>query len=336
MVRAGGLQGYEALMRRLGTDPVPLMRRHGIAARTLADEDALLPLPSALDLLERSAQQTGLLDFGLRLAQSQDISLLGPIALAMQHCPTVAEAFDCLSRYLFVQSPGIALTVHRQSDLQADAAELRYEVTSRGRLFPRQTFDHGMGVVHRILGLLAGSRYRLYAVSLPYEPEAPVPAHTRFFHARIITGQPHCALHFNRASLSTPVPSANAALLRIATNYLATHYSGPAHTMAPRVRLALSHTLASGAADKNAIAALLSMHPRTLQRHLEREGTNFNAIRDEVRSQSALRYLKGTKFPFSQVADLLGFSEQSTFTRFCRQRLGNTPSAIRAAGPDKN
>ena len=86
----------------------------------------------------------------------------------------------------------------------------------------------------------------------------------------------------------------------------------------------------SAEADKNVIAKMLAMHPRTLQRRLEREGTSFTAIRDEVRSQWALRYLRSRPLPTSQVAGLLGFSEQSTFTPFCRRRLGSTPSAILA------
>lgn len=331
MVRAGGLQSYAALMRELGADPKPLLRRHGVSAALLADEDARLPLAAGLDLLEDSARQTGREDFGLLLARRQDISLLGPVALAVQNCPTVAEALDCLSRYLFVQSPGIALRLRRPGLLGDRSMDLHYDISAPGRHFPRQAYDQGMGLAHHILGLLAGSRYRLRAVSLPYRPEAPLAAHARFFGAEIRTGQPHCALHADHGCLDTPVRSANATLLRIATGYLAAHFPGPARTVAPRVRLALSHALVDAGADKAAIAATLAMHPRTLQRRLEAEGTSFNAIREELRREHALRYLTGTRLPLSQVAGLLGFTEQSALTRYCRQRFGRAPSAIRAA-----
>jgi AraC-like DNA-binding protein len=330
MVRAGALKGYVELMHRLGVDPKPLLRRHRLNATLLADEDALLPLAAALDLFEDSARSSGREDFGLRLARAQDITVLGPVALAMQHCPTVAAAMDYAQRYLFVQSAGIALRLRTPGVLGAATTDVHYDITAPGRHFPRQAFDHGIGVAHHVLALLAGSGYRLHAVSLPYQPRQPLVAHSRYFGAAIRTGRDCCALHVDRACMELPVPKANPALLRMAQDYLAAHFPGPQRTFAPRVRLALSNALGSVMADKAAVAAALSVHPRTLQRRLDAEGTSFNAMRDEVRSQQAMRYLTGTRLPLSQVAAMLGFSEQSALTRYCRQRFGAVPSALRA------
>ncbi|MBN8508701.1 MAG: AraC family transcriptional regulator [Burkholderiales bacterium] len=329
-VRAGGLQGYVALMDELGADPRPLLRRHGLGLAQLADEDAQLPLAAVLDLMEDSARLTGCDDFGLRLARRQDISQLGPVALAMQNCPSVADALDCLARYLFVQSPGIAMSLHRPGQPGAGTIDLRYHITAPGRQFPRQAYDQGMAVAHHMLGLLAGSRYRLLAVSLPFRPEASLQAHARCFGARIHADRPYCALHVDAACLDAPVRAANPALLRVATAYLTAHFPGPQQRVAPRVRLALSHALVDASTDKAAIAAALAMHPRTLQRRLEAEGTSFDAIREELRHRHVLHYLSGTRLPLAQVAALLGFSEQSALTRYCRRRFGRTPSAIRA------
>lgn len=332
MVRAGGLQGYAALMAELGADPRPLLRRHGLSAARLADEDALLPLGAALDLMEDSAQATGRDDFGLLLARRQDISQLGPVALAMQNCPSVAEALDCLARYLFVQSPGIAMSLQRPGALGAGSFDLRYEITAPGRQPPRQGYLQGLAVGHHILALLAGDRYRLRAVSLPLRPAGPLRAHAAYFGAPLRVEQPHAVLHVDDACLQAPVRAANPTLLRVATDYLAAHFPGLQHALAPRVRLALSHALVDASTDKAAIAAALAMHPRTLQRRLQAEGTSFDAIREELRHRHALRYLTATRLPLSQVAGLLGFSEQSALTRYCRRCFGRTPSALRAAG----
>jgi AraC-like DNA-binding protein len=332
-VRAGGLQGWTALMAELGADPKPLLRRHGLSAVALADEDAQLPLAAVLDLMEDSARLTGRSDFGLLLARRQDLSQLGPVALALQNCPTVAQALDCLARYLFVQSPGLAMSLRCPGQLGAGTVDLCYHITAPGAQFPRQAYIQGLAVAHHMLGLLAGSGYRLRAVSLPFRPEAPARAHARFFGAEIRADQPHCALHVDAACLDAPVRGANPALLRIATGYLAAHFPGPDRTVAPRVRLALSHALVDASTDKAAIAAALAMHPRTLQRRLQAEGTRFDAIREELRRHQVLHYLGGTRLPLAQVAALLGFSEQSALSRYCRRRFGRTPSAIRAAAP---
>src|SRR5882757_8807528 len=127
MVRASGLRGYGVLMRRLGADPEAMLRRYRIAPEALDDDDALLPLRSVVHLLEASASATQCADFGLRLADSQDISVLGPVAIAMQNAPTVASALETASRYLFVHSPGMSISIHPRSDLVPGAMELRFE-----------------------------------------------------------------------------------------------------------------------------------------------------------------------------------------------------------------
>src|SRR5262245_59114301 len=94
LVRAGALQGYPALVRSLGVDPAPLLRRYRITSGSLTDEDALLSLRSCVHLLEASAIETGCADFGLRLSQVQDIGVLGPLGIVLQNAPTVREAWD--------------------------------------------------------------------------------------------------------------------------------------------------------------------------------------------------------------------------------------------------
>ena len=118
----------------------------------------------------------------------------------------------------------------------------------------------------------------------------------------------------------------------MAVDYLTAHFGDPGQSISSRVRLAIRRTLSTVHASKPAIADLLGMHQRTLQRRLEAEGTSFEDIREEVRKQAALRYLCETRVPFTQLAGLIGLSEQSALTRSCRRWFGETPSEVRRRG----
>ena len=83
--------------------------------------------------------------------------------------------------------------------------------------------------------------------------------------------------------------------------------------------------------NKIDVADLLALHPRTLQRHLAAENTTFEALREEARREAALHYLRETRIPLGQLADVLGFSEQSAMTRSCRRWFGMPPTEIRRA-----
>jgi len=79
---------------------------------------------------------------------------------------------------------------------------------------------------------------------------------------------------------------------------------------------------------------MLSMHPRTLQRQLAAEKTTFAILLDDVRRRAARRYLTGTDLPLTQVAALLGFSEQAALTHSCRRWWSATPTTVRSnSGP---
>lgn len=329
MVRASGLRGYEALMRSLGEDPAAMLRRYRIAPAALQDDDALLPLRAVVHLFEASAASTRCPDFGLRLAEAQDISVLGPVAIAMQNAPTVASAIETISRYLFVHSPGMSLTVFPESRLVAGAVELRFELRATVRGSVRQTMDVCLADIHRMVELLAGHRTGLVAVALPHAPIAPLAVYRRVFGAPVHIEQAHAGLHLARATYEQNLQGVNHALRKIAVDYLALNFGNPAETVAVRVRQALQRTLGTAQSGKAAVAALLGMHPRTLQRHLLAERSSFEQLREAVQKEMAQRYLHETRIPLGQLASLLGYSEQSVFSRACRRWFAMPPSEMR-------
>lgn len=330
MVRARGLQGYVALMRSLDHDAGTLLRRYRISPESLTDEDALVSLRAGVHLLEDSAVETGCADFGLRLSRMQDVGVLGPLAIVLQNAPTVRKAWDYVSHHMFVHSPGLVVGVHDRSSCVEGAAEMSFELRLVRLPAQRQTIDLCLGDMHQITRLLAGPSYQLRAVSLPHAPLAPLAVYKRHFDgAPVFTEQPRAALHLSRETLDADLQNANPALRQITEDYLARHFRVPGESVSARVRLALRRTLGAPGGSKTDVAGLLAIHPRTLQRHLTAEGTTFEILREETRKEAALHYLRETNMPLGQLADVLGFSEQSAMTRSCRRWFGAPPSALR-------
>lgn len=82
----------------------------------------------------------------------------------------------------------------------------------------------------------------------------------------------------------------------------------------------------TGAED---IASRMGMSVRTLRRRLADLGMSFNCIRTDVRMQTAMRYLTTTSISIERIADYVGYSDQTTFTRAFREWKGKTPNEIR-------
>ncbi|MDM0108592.1 AraC family transcriptional regulator ligand-binding domain-containing protein [Variovorax sp. J22R24] len=71
IVRAGGLAGFESLVRSLGGSPSVILRRVGLGIDDLADPDRYLPYRNVLLAIEEAATELKSPDFGLRLSAVQ-------------------------------------------------------------------------------------------------------------------------------------------------------------------------------------------------------------------------------------------------------------------------
>jgi AraC-like DNA-binding protein len=123
-------------------------------------------------------------------------------------------------------------------------------------------------------------------------------------------------------------PSADAALRQLLQRHAADQLARiPTNArLSQRVRACIRSMLPLGALSADAVAAQFSMSNRTLRRRLQEESTNYQEILDDVRAEMARHYLTEEKQGIDEVAFLLGFSDQSAFTKAFRRWTGKTPA----------
>ncbi len=95
------------------------------------------------------------------------------------------------------------------------------------------------------------------------------------------------------------------------------------------VRQTLNAIEGEGDASLPAVARVLSLSPRTLQRHLRAMGTTLRREYDFVRMMKAEVLLADAQYSLMEVAFRLGFAEQSTFHRAFRRWCGMSPLSFR-------
>ncbi|MBK6351585.1 MAG: helix-turn-helix transcriptional regulator [Proteobacteria bacterium] len=77
------------------------------------------------------------------------------------------------------------------------------------------------------------------------------------------------------------------------------------------------------------------MHSRTLSRRLEEFGTGFQQLVDESRFEIARQMLEKTALSVDQIAEAIGYTGASAFTRAFRRWSGTTPAVWRAKGANQ-
>lgn len=80
------------------------------------------------------------------------------------------------------------------------------------------------------------------------------------------------------------------------------------------------------------IARLLDTSESTLRRRLERDGTNYRALREDCLRETAERYLLEADWPIERIAGRLGFSSAAAFRRAFVSWTGKAPARFRRQG----
>jgi AraC-like DNA-binding protein len=79
----------------------------------------------------------------------------------------------------------------------------------------------------------------------------------------------------------------------------------------------------------DATAKLLDVNARSLRRQLRQQGISFRGLRDELRAQLALKYLRSTNLANEDIATALGFSDAANFRRAFHRWTNRSPSNVR-------
>lgn len=95
------------------------------------------------------------------------------------------------------------------------------------------------------------------------------------------------------------------------------------------LREAIVKSLNEGCADANIVARQLGLSTRTLHRKLQGKGKIYRDLLRDVRKSLAQRYLADRSINLTETAMLLGYSEQSAFTRAFKSWFDCTPKAYR-------
>lgn len=328
MVRSESLTYFAELVRSRGHDPKALFAGVRIDPAAVTARDQFIPYRQMIQLLENAADKLDCPDFGLRLAQRQYAEgILGPLDIAMRNSATVVDAWRFCADHAYTYSAGAHVTI--VDEPERDRTAIRFEILLPRLYRQRQAVEHALLISHLATRMFSGDQAAPREVWFAHEPLEDATDHERLFGCRVRFAQPSNALFYASDDFDVPVVGRNDRVLQLATYFIDSQFPSPVSLIRTRVRLAIEQQLSEGNCTQVEVAAELGMHPRTLQRRLRGEGENFEAIKDEVRRDAAVRYLRQTRLPLKTVAGLLGYSELSVLYRSCQRWFGESPSTVR-------
>lgn len=142
-------------------------------------------------------------------------------------------------------------------------------------------------------------------------------------------GAAEYAIVFKASWLDRRIPEGDPELIRLLQKQISTLGARYEGDLVAQVRALLRAAILAGHAGEEQIAALLSLHKRTMHRRLVAEGTQFRKIDAECRYDNARQVLENSTLAITEIAATLGYSEAGVFTRAFRRWSGTTPTRWR-------
>ncbi|HSI19807.1 MAG TPA: AraC family transcriptional regulator [Sphingomonas sp.] len=324
-VRAVSLSNYVAVARFVGLDPFDLLRRARINPDQLADPEYRLPAASVIDLVTQSAEASGCDSFALLMVECRTFASLGAVSLLLEHQPTVRAMVEVLIGHQRHLNDVLDMR------LEDDGAVALIHSGIDPALAQPQATEYAVAMSYRWLSEVTNGRWHPDCVHFRHRAPADLRNHRRVLQCRIEFDAAFDGLSCSSAMLDLANPAASAAMAGHAERLLAAvPTSPPEASVSEKTRHVIHLLIHGGHASVDRVADNLGLHPRMLQRLLDREGATFAGLLNETRRDLALRYLAGAHHSLTAIAELAGYSNQSAFTRWFAAEFGETPAAWRS------
>ncbi len=197
------------------------------------------------------------------------------------------------------------------------------------------TFLHELllRVLWRLFAWLVGGHLPIMRIDFAFEQPPYAASYGKIFPAPLRFGAPESTLWFDGSLMHAPVRRDAAAMRSFLVDAHAQIIvpRSPEDSVGTRVRAQLLRTQPAWP-DLGGMARALHMAPTTLQRRLANEGIAYQALKDELRRDTAIWRLNTSSVSLAELAAELGFNDGSAFQRAFKNWTGSPPGAYRREG----
>jgi AraC-like DNA-binding protein len=326
------VRGMLRTLEHLGYNLDTLLTASGLNREDVADPDAYISPRACAAVFARACQERRVPNLALHLAMRTPIGANPLLDYLIVSADTVGHGLERLVRYLRLVNPAIRLSISNRTNPSRVVVE-----RAPG------PFEAELTVSLSVLRFAKETNGRMNAayVSFRHEPDDAA-EYARLLKCPVRTLASWSGWALTQDGMRISMRRRDAMLGRWLERQAVVLDSRRPRDggVQDEVFNVLATQATTGEMRIDAVARVLAVTPRTLQRRLAKAGTSFETLRDDARRHAAEVYLSNATLSITEVAYLLGYSEPAAFHRaFKRWHRSVTPQAFRAialAATDKN
>jgi AraC-like DNA-binding protein len=316
-------------LQKLGVDPEPVLRQHGLHIDQLDPStriDRTRELRIYADLAETMADPL----MGLKLGSCYGLAGYGPLVMLLMTCSTAYEALQTGVRYQRLTylygtlrlEPGPRLSALVIAPMSMAHRVYRFRVDGEVA---------GTYKMLRDMQATMGLDLRPERLDMPYPQPPEASAYEQHFGCPVHFGEHEARFWLRNEHLQLKLPTADPnahAMYRGLCDQQLKAQEATGHTLAQRV---LAHLgLFSGQfPSAEEVAKSFGLSERSLRRQLSDDGASFRDLLAQARYAKARHLLRHTDLPIEDIAEQTGYAESAAFIHAFQRWAGQSPRAFR-------
>jgi AraC-like DNA-binding protein len=327
MVANFAARGILSVSASRGIEVDGLIREAGLDERLLAEPGTRLALDSVIQLWESARRSTRDEAFPLHVAEFLPFGAYKTYDLLLATAPTVGQALVKAAKYNGFVNDAFRPALHSRRG----KTWIEYTNCVDPQCNPPEYLEFIFACFLLRFRTTTGVDIRPTEIHFRHAPPRDLSEYYRIFQAPVLFRQPATRAIVEPSILRIPQLFADAPTSELLEHHirLTLNRPGAFDDLTLAVRRSLGGLQSSERISLAAAAREQHMSRRGLQRQLASRGTCFRQVYRALRYELALTLLSRRDITMNEVADSLGFSELSSFSRAFKKWTGMSPQAYR-------
>ncbi len=311
----------------LGVDGDRLLEDAGISREQLRSPGERVALSRYLDVYRMAEAQSGNPDIGLMVGRVVYFSSMNLHLYMTTICRSLKEYFNVIPSTFRIRGDTGRVLIRAEGEFIRLEWHPANAETAASRPLTDELLKSSAEIVNGICALPVAVRAAEFAYPAPEDTRALRDA----FGERLKFGCEVSCLYFSRDVLRYP-------LIDVGLEPGDDFWAGPRSMLEEPsatdpflrdARIVIRRSLPGGGLTVDSLADELGISRRTLQRRLGALGSNFKQLLQHVREEQSRRYLDDPRLAVTEIAMLLGYSDQASFSNAFKSWCGCAPTEYR-------
>ncbi len=299
----------------------------GIDLNTLKKSNSRVPAKPMSRIWQQAVAQSQDPYIALRMAKHFQPSAFGALGMRLAVSRHIYEALQRGAQYSHFISDAT------QCIIEEDNSVVAYRINARDPLKPASTtsaIEAVFSCLFNLLQVLKSGPLVAKAVHFQHSFSGSVTPYEDFFGCRVYFSSYCNKLEFHKKDIFEEQIFSDPQLASSLGEWVEQGIAAlNVNSTAICVQKYIMQDIVYGDVDLPTVAKKIALSPRVLQRKLKDEGTCYSAMLNDCRLKMVMKLIAHNQRPLSEVANMLGYSDQSNFTRWFKRATGTTPRNFR-------